>query len=256
MRSLPSASRTDSTTTAWANGSSSRVRSRSFSRMTSRDPFGLRRRRQEVVRIGGLPLGQVRREHLEEPVHALARPRGDGHDLAEGVTLRELRPISGRSFVLADPVDLVEREDRRHAGPRDEVEDELLPRPALLRGVDDEEHEVGDRRGRPSRRAPWPRSSGTRAGGFRACRQSAISHPAAAPRPRMRLRVVWGLSETIATFSPTSAVDERGLAGVGPADDGDLADAQRRRVRLRLSLRLATAGWRRPAAPTGSTRTR
>ncbi len=35
VMSLPSPSRTDSIRTAWANGSSSRVRSRSFSRMTS-----------------------------------------------------------------------------------------------------------------------------------------------------------------------------------------------------------------------------
>ena len=41
--------------------------------------------------------------------------------------------------------------------------------------------------------------------------------------PRMRFRVVWGLFEMMAIFSPSKDVQERGFAHVRPADDGDEA---------------------------------
>ena len=48
-----------------------------------------------------------------------------------------------------------------------------------------------------------------------------ISPSAERCTPTMRFRVVCGLSETMASFCTDEAVEQRRLAGVGPADEGD-----------------------------------
>ena len=58
---------------------------------------------------------------------------------------------------------------------------------------------------------------------------------ASARRRGCASRVVWGLSETIATFSPTSRLTSVDLPDVGPADDGDLAGLEGGAVSHQLS---------------------
>ena len=48
--------------------------------------------------------------------------------------------------------------------------------------------------------------------------------------PRTSVRVVWGLSETIETFEPEDAVQQRRLPDVGPADDRAEPRPEHRRV--------------------------
>ena len=125
--------RTDSMTTACANGSSSRVRSRSFSRMTSRDPLGLGRRGQEIVGEGRLPFRQVRGQHAAQPLDAVAGPGRDGHDLPEVVPPRELGEHRQQPL-LGHEVDLVERQDRGRPDLRQTLQNELQrPDPAVRR---------------------------------------------------------------------------------------------------------------------------
>ena len=58
---------------------------------------------------------------------------------------------------------------------------------------------------------------------------STICAPGRFTTARMRLRVVWGLSETMATFWPTRRFTRVDLPTFGPADHGHEARAEGRR---------------------------
>ena len=67
--------------------------------------------------------------------------------------------------------------------------------------------------------------------------------------PRTGMRVVCTLWVTIDDLGADQRVDQRRLAGVGRADDGDEAAAGLGRVRCRLAHRRASTRLRAPAAP-------
>ena len=185
----------------------------------------------------------------------------DRHDRGERIQRRELGHLRQQRVLVRELVDLVERHD--HARPRAAA----ARRP----------------RGPPSVVRPASTTSTTASTSARLCAHRAV-HPLVEPRavPRLEtgrvdedeLRVARGqdagdavtrrlrLARGDADLLADQVVEQRRLADVGPADDGDVAAAERRRcrrlvtplLRRRCSPRVSAAAGRRllgraPARP-------
>ncbi len=183
---------------------------------------------REERRLGHGELGGQRRD---EPVDVLAGEGGERHDLLPGVEgavgLDDRQQGRARGAVH-----LVHAQHGRLAGPaspRRCPSGWPRPPPRARRG-----------RSRPRRgRAPRPPRSGSGRAVSTMCRlraplarwrpgvsKKASWAPGTLCTPRMRLRVVWGRGRDDGHVLAQDPVEQRGLADVGAADDGDEAGAE------------------------------
>ncbi len=158
------------------------------------------------------------RQLPQHPIEPVAAQRRDRQHLAHaGDRLRLLEAASQTPVV--DDVDLVEREDRRHASRRDGPEDEAIARAETLGGVQDDERGVDLREGVVDGVLHTPRERVERllkAWQVEKDDLTALQIDDARDTATRRLRVI----RDDAHLTTDEPIDEGRLADVGPTEDG------------------------------------
>ena len=283
----------DSTSTESACGTSSRVSPSAFSRIELGDlhldgevaPLlrrevvrALRQQRDELVAQRGDPVAGLRAHRVEraEVVDPVGRGVVGLEPLPGGESLRPGGELGRAGHLLRDvrrlePVDLVERDDDRHA-EREHACDAMKRSPPPIRSRAERTKSTASTSSNDASTVFCIRSVSSSSGRWkpgRSASTSCQSSPFAIPK--IRRRVVCGLSETIATFPPQSALTSVDLPTFGrpaTATNPDLTREDprcpgedrrprtrrpsRRRAgsrRGRTATRGSTAGSRRTATP-------
>ena len=225
------APRTRSTTTALENGISACVSCSTFSRTISADEEPLGLVGQVVVRITAARLPAAARAARARADRRCrrSRPRPARSRRTRATCCTCSMSGSSRAFATRSILFRTRTTGDRHVLQQVRARTRR-PCPGRVDGVD---HQRRGRRPRGAcrpRRRPSARSSGAAAGGCRACRGTRPARRRSSCTPRIRFRVVCGLSETMASLC-RRAVEQRRLAGVRPADERDEAGLHARRQR-------------------------